>query len=125
MSTIRDDLRAKLLATKRPKTIPVDFFGEKIELRQPTLGDILKARDNEDRTAAVVEILVSYAYIPGSDERIFESGDSEALLAMPFGGDFVAVTKALETLTAVNFLGASTSSETTQQPSGSAASGTA
>lgn len=125
MSTIRDELRAKLLATKRPKTIPVEFFGEKIELRQPTLGDILKARDNEDRTAAVVNILVSYAYIPGTDEKIFESGDSESLLAMPFGGDFIEVTKALETLTAVNFLGAKPSSGTTPQPSGSAGSATA
>jgi hypothetical protein len=125
MSTIRDEMRAKLLATKRPKSVPVDFFGETIELRQPTLGDILKARDNTDRTAAVIDILVSYSYIPETDEKIFESGDADALLSMPFGGDFIAVTKALETLTAVNFLGDEKSSATTPPPSGSAESGTA
>jgi hypothetical protein len=125
MSTLRDEMRAKLLATKRPRTIEVDFFGEKIDLRQPTLGDILRARDNEDRTAAVVDILVSYAYIPGTDEKIFETGDADSLLAMPFGGDFIAVTKALETLTAVNFLVDGKNSAATPQPSGSAESGTA
>lgn len=125
MSTQRDELRAKLLATKRPKTIPVEFFGEKIELRQPTLGDILRARDNTDTKSAVVDILVSYAYIPGTDEKIFESGDGDALLEMPFGGDFIAVTKALETLTAVNFLAAGQSSAPTPPPSGSAESATA
>lgn len=113
MST-RDELRAAIFSTKQANVIPVVFFGANIELRQPSLGDILKAQKNEDREAAVIETLIDYAYVPETDEKVFEKADASAMKALPFGADFLRVTKALETLTEVNFLDKPTSSKDDQ-----------
>lgn len=104
MSTVRDELRAKIFAETKLNIIPVEFFGATIELRQPQLQDILAAQKTEDREAAVIETLIEYAFIPGTDERVFETGDAAGLKAKPFGADFLRISKALEDLTEVNFL---------------------
>lgn len=103
MST-RDTIRGKIFASKEFDKRIVDFFGEKIELRQPSLGLVLQVQDEEDRKSAVIDTLVKYAYVPGTDEKVFESGDEDSLLALPFGPDFIRVSNALEELTKVNFL---------------------
>jgi hypothetical protein len=100
----RNDVRAKIFAAKKNKSKEVEFFGAVIELRQPTLGDILSARDSDNRQSAVIETLVNYAYIPGTDEKVFEMADAEAFKKMPFGADFIRVSNALEELSEVNFL---------------------
>lgn len=115
----RDELRAKVLATKLPKTKLVTFFGAEIELRQPKLRDILKAQENPDRQASVIQTLVQYAYVPGTDERLFEETDEEALKEQPFGEDFVAISQALAELTQVNFLDKKPSSSDQTPPSAS------
>jgi hypothetical protein len=100
----RDSLRAKIFSAKKVRRKEIDFFDGRIELRQPTLGDIVDAQDNKDRKAAVVETLIKYAYIPGTDTKVFEEGDADVFKGMPFGADFIRVSKALEELTEVNFL---------------------
>ena len=111
MSEARDKLRASLLSSKTVTSIPVVFFGEKIELRQPRLEDVLAVQNNEDREVAVIETLINYAYVPGTEERVFEDGDKDTLKKMPFGADFIRVSQALETLTEVNFLDKSDTSK--------------
>jgi len=104
MSNVRDELRAKIFAESKLNVIPVKFFGVTIELRQPQLQDILGAQSKDDREAAVIETLIQYAFIPGTDEKVFENADAAGLKAKPFGADFLRVSKALEDLTEVNFL---------------------
>lgn len=104
-ASTRDQMRAKIFAAKTVKRKTIDFFGTDIEIRQPTLGDIVDAQSNEDRKAAVVETLIKYAYIPKTDTKVFEDGDADVFKGMPFGGDFIRVSKTLEELTEVNFLG--------------------
>lgn len=100
----RDELRARVFAAdnKKPKSKTIVFFGVEIELRQGTLSSILAERDNKQ--AAIVDFLIGNAYVPGTNERAFEEGDAEQFMTMPFGEDFVKVTKALEELSGVNFL---------------------
>lgn len=105
----RDEMRAKILATKPIDKRLVTFQGVEIELRQPLLGDVLKAADQVNRESAVIDTLIKYAYIPGTDERIFEEGDAEAFKQMPFGPDFMAINEALEGMMKIN---------PKQQPSG-------
>ena len=107
----RESLREKIFATKTLRSEKVDFFGAEIEIRQPTLGDILEARDNGDNQAAVIMLLVQYAYVPGSDEKVFMSEDADQLRALPFGPDFVRLNEAMESLTNVNFQQSSNGSE--------------
>ncbi len=109
MST-RDTIRGKIFASKEFSKRTVEFFGEKIELRQPSLGLILQVQDEEDRKSAVIDTLIKYAYVPETDEKVFEDGDEASLLALPFGPDFIRVSNALEELTQVNFLDKGTSS---------------
>ncbi len=99
----RNELRAQIFAAKELKREIITFFGAEIELRQPTLGDILTVRDSDDRQAAVVGILMNYAYVPGSDEKVFEEGDAATILEMPWNSDFTKLNSALERLTDINF----------------------
>jgi len=107
----RNAIRAAIFASKKPMSKEVLFFGQKIELRQPILEDILTAQSGEDRKSAIVDTLVKYAFVPGTDEHIFEDADGDAIMKLPFGQDMVNITNALEDLTTVNFQdGKSTSS---------------
>lgn len=99
----KSSIRAQIFKTHKPKSKVLMFFGAEIELRQPKLKDIISARENPDRQAAVVQALVDYAYVPGSDEKVFTFEDQDQLLELPFGGEFVEVSKALEELTDINF----------------------
>jgi hypothetical protein len=102
--SVRDTIRSKIFASKDFAKEEVDFFGEKLELRQPNLGQVLAVQSDDDRQSAVIDTLIKYAYVPGTEEKVFESGDSAALLELPFGADFVRISTALEKLTSVNFL---------------------
>lgn len=102
----RDAMRAAIFASenKKLKSKLVEFFGQMIEIRQPTLGTILDSREEEDRQAAVINTLVEYTFVPGTNTKLFDVADADAFKSMPFGKDFLAVNKALEELTEVNFL---------------------
>jgi hypothetical protein len=100
----RNQLRATILKSRQAKRELVDFFGGQIEIKQPLLGDIIAAQNNDDREAAVIDTLIKYAVVPGTDERVFEDGDAETLKGQPFGKDFLAVTAAIGRLTDVDFL---------------------
>lgn len=105
VQTLRDKMRAEIFSAEQAKikSEVVEFFGQKIEVRQTTLGQTLEAQSNPDREAAVIDVLINRAYIPGTNTRVFEDTDAEQLKNMPFGIDFVRVSQALETLTGVNF----------------------
>jgi len=100
----RKSVRANIFARKELRKKVINFFGEEIELRQPQLGDIISARENDDRQAAVIETLIKYAFIPGTEEKVFEDADADSFKTMPFGADFLRINQALEELTEVNFL---------------------
>jgi hypothetical protein len=63
----------------------VTFNGAEIEVRQPAFKQVLQAADNtEDR---IIGYLVDMCFVPGSNERVFEIGDKEVLLQLPFDKD--------------------------------------
>lgn len=110
MSSTRDDIRGKIFAAHKLATEEIEIFGTKVELRQPTLSDILviqQARDDSEDGAvpvsSVARILIQYSFVPGTSEKVFEEGDGEAIMQLPFGEDMIRVTTALEKLTKVNF----------------------
>lgn len=109
MTNLRDDIRSKIFATKDLKSKILDFFGTQIELRQPRLSDILAAQQQQKEqgedgvSAAVISILLQYAYVPGTSEKVFEDADRDSLLSLPFDENLIAVTDALQELTQVNF----------------------
>jgi hypothetical protein len=99
----RDEIRAKLLGkTPLAKSKMITLFGMELELKQPTLEAILKTRDTEDNTARAVDMIIEYAFVPGTDEHVFESADREMMLRWPFGKDLTDLNEAIAELTGVD-----------------------
>jgi hypothetical protein len=104
-STTRDALRAKVLGNA-PKlgSIIVPFNGEQIELRQQTLRVAMASYENEKQVSAAeraARLVVDYAYIPGTNERVFEVADIPVLLEMPFGPEWVEIQRSISKLMGV------------------------
>lgn len=107
----RIDIRNKIFAAK-PETVIIDFFDTKIELRQPTLGLILDARQNNLEDAST-QMLMQYAFVPvyddsgniipgAGEEKIFEEADEEIIRQIPFGPDMQRLTQAVNKLLGVD-----------------------
>ena len=86
------------------KVKEIKFLGETVEIRQPSLEMMLDAQQNESRKEAVVQLLVNYCYVPGTEEKVFEKEDRDALLSMPFNQDFVRVQEAIAELTSIEIM---------------------
>lgn len=80
----RDEIRAKIFSAKPKFELVEDFYGTDIELRQPDLETALQAR-NAEENEHVFTMLLDYAYVPGTNEKVFEEADVEAIRALPFG----------------------------------------
>lgn len=103
MSDARNLIRGTILASDNYKrdAIELDFFGAQIELRQPTTGDILRYTDSNSNALSLISILLDYAYVPGTNEKVFEEGDVEELKQLPYNKDMQALIKAIERFTNV------------------------
>lgn len=114
----RDEIRSKVFSAESmtPKKKTIDFFGSQIEIHQPLMGEILKLRseDEEERRSAVLDTLVSYSYVPGTNERVFDDTDVESFKNMPWGPDFTKVMEAFGELTGINFQGRKGDSKETE-----------
>ncbi len=102
----RNTLRTKLLSSRKLRTETLHVWGVDIEFRQPSLGDILNIRDEENQKERVSQMLIQYAFVPGTDEKIFEPGDKEAILAWPFDQDIIKIQEAITALTGIDIEGA-------------------
>ncbi len=111
----RDDLRKKIFSSQNMQfqKEKLTLFGQSLEIRQPSLGMILAAQENEDRTKAIVMLLVNHCYVPETDEKVFEEGDVAMLLSMPFGDDLLRANKVIEKMTAIDVMSAEKNSEKT------------
>ncbi|MEE8599296.1 MAG: hypothetical protein V3S69_07320 [Dehalococcoidales bacterium] len=99
----RDEMRAKLLGDKHlAKTTLVTLFGVELELRQPTLGAILASREVGDVKVRTTDVFINYAYVPGTDERVFEDTDRDLILNWPFTEELVQVQEAIADLTGID-----------------------
>lgn len=100
--SVRDQMRSKLLKTHKPNSRLITLFGVEVELRQPKLSDVMRASETEDAAERAADMIVRYAYVPGTDERVFEEQDKDTIMGWPFGGDFVELQKALTGLTGID-----------------------
>ena len=99
----RDQLRKALLGTApKPESKIIEMFGVDLELRQPSLGSIMKARDETDQVTRAVDMIIEYAYVPGTDEHVFEFTDRDVIKNWPFGKDLTRLNAAIAELTGVD-----------------------
>jgi len=81
----KDELRSKLLSSKKPKTVKIEIFDTTIELHQPNLRQMMSMQDQNNGRDAIANILITQSYVPGTNERIFEDTDKEAIMEWPVG----------------------------------------
>ena len=99
----RDQIRAALIGKKHPpKREKVELFGVELELQQPTLRSILQARDIDDELTRTADVFIHYAYVPGTNEKVFEEADRDVILNWPFNEDILRVQEIIADLTGVN-----------------------
>lgn len=102
----REQIRERVFKSREQKSEIIEFMGVDIEIRQPRLRDIVdigEAVNDEVRNSVILNALVRYAYVPGTDELIFDEADVEGFKSLPYGEDFNRVVTAMGRLTAVNF----------------------
>lgn len=99
----RDEIRKALVGTKhKGNSELISLFGVEIELRQPTLGAIIEARSDDDEKTRTTDIFINYAFVPGTDEKVFEDTDRAQILNWPFSDDILKVQLAIAKLTGVD-----------------------
>ncbi len=99
----RDEIRAALLGkTPDAKSVLITVFGVALELKQPSLGSIMDTRENDDAKARAADMIVKYAYVPGTNDLVFEDTDREMILRWPFGEDLLALQQAITDLTGLD-----------------------
>lgn len=93
MSSARDKLRAAVMATQPNRRETIEFNGHQVEVRQPNIRTILALGESGKFDA--VSFLIGHAYVPGTDEKLFEEADRDGLLNKPFGEDFRKIVEAM------------------------------
>lgn len=97
----RDAIRSAAFGTK-PESETITIFGQKVEVRQPDVGTIVDAQSAEDRKDMIVNMLINYTYVPGTNEHIFTWEDKNSILAMPVGRWFNQLNEAINRLTDID-----------------------
>lgn len=87
----RDAIRAAIFGAKA-EVRTILFFGQEIELRQPQLGVILETRE-EDAREAGIQMLLGFAYVPGTDDKVFGPEDEDIIRQLPMGPDLTRLFK--------------------------------
>ncbi len=99
----RDELRTALLGNApKPDSKIITLFGVEIELKQPNLGAILKTRAEGDDATRAIDMIIEYAYVPGTNDHVFEMTDRAAMMNWPFGKDLTTLNTAIAELTGVD-----------------------
>ncbi len=99
----RDELRKALLGTApKAESKIIKMFGVDLEIRQPSLGSIMAAREENDQAIRAVDMIIEYAYVPGTDDHVFEMTDRDVIKNWPFGKDLTRLNAAIAELTGVD-----------------------
>jgi hypothetical protein len=110
----KQSIRNAILGAQKIKTTQIEFFGQTVELRQPTMDFILNMNSEENRARAAAQMIIGYTYVPGTEERVFEDADLESIMALPFGQDVNRLNRAISSLTTLDIPAAEGNSETTE-----------
>lgn len=98
----RDDLRAAIFGAKAKSALIENFLGNTtIEIRQPSIHDALNMRQGSEDDQ-VYRMLTEFAYVPETNQKIFEEADVENIKTLPFGDEMQNLMAAINKLLGVN-----------------------
>jgi len=87
----RADLRSRILGEKVRKEIITLPNGDKVEVHEPSVSQMLRTVAIEDTRTRMLRMLVDSCFVPGTNEKVFEDADIDALGELPFGGSYNAL----------------------------------
>ena len=104
-----DSIRSAIFDSEasKPKSKVVDAFGTKVEIRQPAVGDLLQAPEDEGeiKRNRFLVTLINNTYVPGTDTKIFSIADYDSLVKLPFGSSMTDLIEAVNALSGVDVKG--------------------
>jgi hypothetical protein len=63
---------------------------------------VMAARDEEDPAKGLATLMITYCYVPGTDDKVFEDGDIPQILDWPVDTWLTDFNEAVEKLSGVN-----------------------
>lgn len=111
----RDELRAAIFSAQNTlrKTVIIQMFDVDVEVRQPSLKE-LQAMATDKTGQAIAMGLVTYCYVPGTNDHLFTKEDADAIMDLPAGPWLEQFNKAMESLTGIKLREAEKNSEGTE-----------
>ncbi len=94
----RAEVRAAIF-NKKPNSMYMTFNGAHIELRQPNMNTLLSAQVDENRVKNMAKMLIAYAYVPGTDEKVFDDTDVDGICTLPWNEDMQLLQENIAELT--------------------------
>lgn len=77
----------------------ITLWDTEIELRQPTIGEMLDQSQETDQRVMISSFLIRQAYVPGTREKVFDDADEKGIMNWPYGKWVTDITEALRELT--------------------------
>ena len=95
----RDEARNKIFSTEytEVKKEYLTFNGVEIELRQPRVSAFMEQREGENREF-FARFLIDNAYLPDTEDKVFDVADRDSLLAMPMNSSWTRAIEAIQLL---------------------------
>lgn len=121
----RDAIREAMLNAK-PRSKVISIFGQEVELRQSTVGQVMKEVEGPDgetkaipRDVAFAHLLINHCFVPGTNEKVFDDTDVDVLRTLPFGPELITLQTAIQELMGLNIEAALKNSDGTPSSSAS------
>jgi len=100
--THRDEIRSKFFSTQTAVRLIALSSGFEVEVRQPTVGAQLDLIEQPDQKKRMLRVFVDNVFVPGTNEKVFEEGDYEAMMLIPASGDYQKIMTAMTELMDLN-----------------------
>lgn len=98
----RDELRKAILSGHILKTERVMFRGVEVEVHQPSMQDLLDSQESDATIDKLVQMILKFVYVPGTNERIFEEGDIPTIKALPWDDDITELQSVVAKLSGID-----------------------
>ena len=89
---------------KKPSRREYTFNGVTLEYVQPSIGSMYKTGGNDDgpTKAFIIKSMIYNSVAPGTDEKVFEESDYDAIMEMPATGELQDITRIITELLDLN-----------------------
>ncbi len=99
----RNEIRDAMLGhTPKAEVRRVTVFGIDMDLKQASLGEILDAEATDNVKISSVNLIIRYACVPGTNEKLFDDADRTMIENWPFNKDVLQLQEAIAELTGID-----------------------